>query len=193
MTGSTVSNNPEFYDQYDDAITITDESLVPRLAAKRSEYYQRLIDSGAAFMHPDVQLATGDALNALKLHVLDAVLDVDKKIPGQSVSKTDVATYVTERTGYHLNAFLQTPPKYNEDTMLWGPDISAIDAACDENWFSQRPIDRLANNYMAHAYWIIRTYASGSQWGIEGGTGLPVLPLTELDSAAIEAQNHPLF
>lgn len=171
MTGNTVSNSPERIDQISD-ITIADQALVPRLIAKRDEYLIRLVEAGALFQHPNAQLFTGNAFGALKLHVMDAVLSANEAAPGQPIPKADIVAYVTDKTGYNLTPFLETPSKFDEDSRIWGPDYQAINDRAGAN-----PLTQIANHTMASAYWIVRTYASGSTQGIEGGTGLPEVPL----------------
>ncbi len=173
MAGNTLSNNPEQRLDPQSDIIIADQTLVPRLLAKRDEYSERLAqEEGALFEHPEKRLLTGTALDLLKMHALDAILAANRVAPGQPITKEQVVTYVADVTGYDLTSFLETPSKYEEEGMCWGPDIPAILANEGSDFTTPS-----ASRFMAHAYWITRGYATGEMWGITGGTGLPEEPV----------------
>lgn len=102
--------------------------------------------------------------------ILETVLtlagDTERDFSTQPMLLPEIALATAEETGINLTESIVTPFVYDSDAMVYQPDWRLL----RERGGAQEDYDFL------NAYMVIKTYASGEQWGVEGGTGLPVLP-----------------
>ncbi|MDB5165408.1 MAG: hypothetical protein JWM00_298 [Candidatus Saccharibacteria bacterium] len=155
----------------DTAMRIENPEHLERLKLKLEEYKERTKKRAKRVedTHPDLQLLQVGP-DIFKEPILDYVVTAAavRDTTTDPIVITEVALAVGEATGYDVSRSVTVPFRYNDDGMVFEPDFKQL-----------RQEATLADLGFSSAYAVIKAYANNDLWGIEGGTGLPSIPVGE--------------
>lgn len=154
----------------DTRIEIRDDRVRQQLMAKLGEYKNRWAEDAGTTPTERVEKGGRDVLPLLfKESILETLLaldgDKDRDFTAQPIVITEVALAVQEATGRRIISAATVPFTFNQDALTYSPDPRRL-------W----DIDPEVSSFL-NAYMVIKTYATGSNFSVEGGTGVPELPL----------------
>ncbi|MFY9228424.1 MAG: hypothetical protein WAO28_03845 [Candidatus Microsaccharimonas sp.] len=154
----------------DTRIEIRDDVVRQQLMAKLAEYKNRWAEDAELTPTERVEKGGRGVLPLLfKESILETVLalqgDEARDFTAQPIVITEVALAVQEATGRRIISAATVPFTFNQDALTYSPDFGRM-------WDVDPEVSSFLNAYM-----VIKTYATGSNFSVEGGTGVPVLPL----------------
>ncbi len=154
----------------DTRIEIRDDVVRQQLMAKLAEYKNRWADDAGSTPAERAEKGGREALPLVfKESILETVLaldgDKERDFTAQPIVITEVALAVQEATGRPIISAATVPFTFNQDALTYSPDPRRL-------WDIDPEVASFLNAYM-----VIKTYATGSNFSVEGGTGVPVLPL----------------
>jgi len=169
----STQNGNHFTDEpalIDTRIDVHSPRVRAQLEAKLAEYRERNSEKAALSHEARVaQFGTSEYRNIFKESILDAVLtisgDETRDFTFNPVVISEVALAVQDETRLPVASAALVPFAFNKDALIYAPDPEQI------------PRDPIISGFL-NAYMVIKTYATGETFGVNAGTGLPMLPLT---------------
>lgn len=160
----------------DTRIEIRDDRVRQQLMAKLAEYKNRWTEDAGSTPAERVAKGGRDVLPLVfKESILETVLALDgdrhRNFTARPIVITEVALAVQEATGQGILSAATIPFVYNQDALTYAPDPRRM-----MDWDIDPKVSVFLNAYM-----VVKTYATGSSFSVEGGTGIPELPLKPIE------------
>ena len=165
-TGDHLRGEPALIDS---RIDIRSPRVTQQLQAKLAEYQQRYREKADLSYEARVeQFGTGEYRAIFNQSILNAVLtiagDQERDFAANPIVITEVALAVQDETQLPVVSAALVPFVFNKDALIYAPDPERI------------PRNPMISGFL-DSYMVIKTYAMGETFGVNSGTGLPILPI----------------